>query len=276
MSVSFQDPTDTIPVESYQTIDNNSGTILIKNQTYYIMTATNTTYPVDPAVTVKFHQVIFSFPYGALATPGGAILPFDMTFPDGTTEAYGKITRNADGSDSMLSGIGLGPGPSSNRTAIRLSEHIHPQSGIIMTENQIKLLVSTDANSITQTSTQNYNPFGITALVIYKPTFGCPVTNDTAAVICPQNSFYLKINSASTTYLLGYNICDGNSCTKSDGLSVSLPINSLQPNYQLIALPADLQWKDGDTTKIQLEISPTLDNKTRLQISYENSTIVPQ
>jgi hypothetical protein len=127
MSILFQDLTDTVPVYSYQVIENNSKMISIKNQTYYIMTATNTTYPVDPAVTVQFHKVVFSFPYGALATPGGVILPFDMTFPDGTTEAYGKITQNPDGSDSMLSGMGLGPGPSSNRTDIGLSNHMHPK-----------------------------------------------------------------------------------------------------------------------------------------------------
>ncbi len=136
-------------------------------------------------------------------------------------------------------------------------------------------------NKITQTSytqnTKSYDPFGITALVIYRPILGCPIPlSNTTTVTCPQNDFYLKINSDSIAYLLSYNICDGDSCTKSDGLSIPLPINSLQPNYQTIPLPADLKWHDGDTTSIQLEISPTPDNKTGLQINYENSMIVPQ
>ncbi|MGB6786101.1 MAG: hypothetical protein WBE60_09515, partial [Nitrosotalea sp.] len=99
----------------YQGIENDSGIVSIKNQTYYMMTVSNTTYPIVHGMTVKFHQVTFSFPYGAQATPGGIIIPFDMTFPDGTTETYGNVTKNPDGSGS-ISGISLGPGPSSNRT----------------------------------------------------------------------------------------------------------------------------------------------------------------
>ncbi|MGI0072878.1 MAG: hypothetical protein ACREA3_03585 [Nitrosotalea sp.] len=126
-------------------------------------------------------------------------------------------------------------------------------------------------------NTKNNDPFGITALVIYKPSLGClgPPGNGTSGG-CPLNNFYLKINSNSTAYLLGYNICDGSSCTKSSGLSVLLPTNTiLTPNYQLIGLPVNLQWEDGDTVSIQLQVSPTLDNKTGLLIDHGNSTIVP-
>ena len=120
------------------------------------------------------------------------------------------------------------------------------------------------------TDTKSHDPFGITALVIYHPSLGCLSTG------CPQNNFYMKINSNSTAYLLGYNICDGDSCAKSNDLTVLLPINSgLKPNYQMIGLPVNLQWKDGDMTNIQLEISPTSDNKTRSVVDIENSTIVP-
>ncbi|MGI0058370.1 MAG: hypothetical protein ACREBJ_01270, partial [Nitrosotalea sp.] len=154
ISESHQDPRYAASVEPYQGIKNDSGIVTISNQTYHIMTATNTTYPIDPGMVLQFHQVIFSFPHGAIATPGGVIIPFDMTFPDGTTESYGKIMQNPDGSGS-ISGIGLGPGPSSNKTVTRLSDHMHPQAGITITENQIKLLVSTDANSNTQTEMLN-------------------------------------------------------------------------------------------------------------------------
>ncbi len=142
---------NTIFGDFYQGIENDSGIVSIKNQTYYMMTASNTTYPIAHGMTVKFHNVTFSFPYGAQATPGGDLIPFDMTFPDGTTEAYGNVTKNSDGSGSM-SGISLGPGPSSNRTVTVQSDHRHPQAGVTLTENQIKLLVSTDADTtITQT-----------------------------------------------------------------------------------------------------------------------------
>ncbi|MGI0007733.1 MAG: hypothetical protein ACREAR_07040 [Nitrosotalea sp.] len=127
---------------------------------------------------------------------------------------------------------------------------------------------------ITQTNdmqnTKNYDPFGITALVIYSPPQVC-LSNG-----CPPNNFYLKINSNSTAYLIGYNICDGGSCAKSNGLSISLPTNmGLKPDYQMIGLPVNLQWHDGDLTNIQIEISPTPDNKTGLLLDIGNSTIVP-
>jgi hypothetical protein len=147
-----------------------------------------------------------------------------------------------------------------------------------MTEDKIKLLVSTDTDSITQASDmQNYDPFGITALVIYHPPGLCPVpVSNTTTARCPQNNFYLKINSNSTAYLLGYNICNGNSCTNSNDLSVSLPINTgLKPDYQMIGLPVNLQWKYGDLINIQLEVSSTLDNKTAMSVNIGNSTIVP-
>lgn len=93
---------------------------------------------------------------------------------------------------------------------------------------------------------------------------------------CPPNNFYLKINSNSTAYLLGYNICDGESCTKSNDLSVLLPINVIsKPDYQMIGLPVDLQWKYGDIVHIQLEVSSNDDNKTASPIDLGNSTIVP-
>ncbi len=127
------------------------------------------------------------------------------------------------------------------------------------------------------TDTKNHDPFGITALVIYHPPDICLVPpSNTTTSRCPQNNFYLKINSNSTAYLLGYNICDGNSCTKSNGLSISLPINTgLKPDYQMIGLPVNLQWKYGDVTSIQLEVSSTLDNNTGILADIGNSTIVP-
>jgi plastocyanin len=125
----------------------------------------------------------------------------------------------------------------------------------------------TNENGITNTKT---NPFGITALIIYHPPLGCLSTG------CPPNTFYLKINSNSTAYLLGYNICDDNSCTKNNNLSILLPINTaLYPNYQSIGLPVNLQWKYGDTVNIQLEVSPNADNKTASLLDLGNSTIVP-
>ena len=114
----------------------------------------------------------------------------------------------------------------------------------------------------------NNDPFGIIALVIYHPP-------DVCLGPCPPNTFYLKINSKSPAYLRGYNICDDDSCTKRDDLSVLLPITDiLKPNFKMIPLPEDLRWKYGDSVHIQLEVSPISDTKTILLIDHGNSTIV--
>ena len=90
------------------------------------------------------------------------------------------------------------------------------------------------------------DPFGITALIIYHPPDLC--LNPTSHSIpygmpsCPPNKFYLKINSNSTAHLMGYNICDGDSCTVNNNLSITLPLNTgLNPDYQMIGLPVNLQ-----------------------------------
>ena len=124
---------------------------------------------------------------------------------------------------------------------------------------------------------KNNDLFGITSLVIYHPSLGCmnPPGN-TTTINCPPNNFYLKINSNSTAYLLGYNICNANSCAKNNNLSVLLPLNTIpKPIYQMIGLPTYLQWKDGDMVNIQLRVSSTPDNQTGLIIDKGNSTIVP-
>ena len=127
---------------------------------------------------------------------------------------------------------------------------------------------------------KNSDPFGITALIIYHPPDVClnlvPLFNNTTVHSCPPNKFYLKINSNSTAYLMGYNICDDNSCATNNDLSSLLPLNTgLHPDYQMIGLPVTLPWKYNDTVEIQLYVSPTTDNKTVSLVDLDNSTIVP-
>lgn len=111
------------------------------------------------------------------------------------------------------------------------------------------------------------NDFGINALVIHRPFLGCPVVEN-----CIHPDYYLKINSNSSTFLTGYNICDGNSCIKKDRLFISLPVvDVLHPNYQEIPLPDNLPWKDGDFVDIKVKApsSMILD----ISISSRNATI---
>lgn len=136
---------------------------------------------------------------------------------------------------------------------------------------------ATNVPQTNQVTGVKFNPFGITALIIYHPPDLClSPSSNTTTHSCPPNNFYLKINSNSTAYLLGYNICDGESCAKNNNLSILLPLNiPLKPNYQMIGLPVNLQWKYGDTVNIQLEVSSTTNNETGLLVDLGNSTIVP-
>ena len=113
------------------------------------------------------------------------------------------------------------------------------------------------------------NPLGITALVVYHPFLGCLSPN------CTPNNFYLKINSNSSSYLFGYDICDGQSCARNGTLSVPLPLNSpLKPEYAHVELPQYLKWHDGDAVHLKVMVSSLPDNRTAAPLDLGNSTIV--
>lgn len=114
------------------------------------------------------------------------------------------------------------------------------------------------------------NPFGIAGLIIYYGGGPCGVGT------CPLNTFNLKITSNYTAYLLGYNICDGNSCTTKDNMAILLPISNVSfPNFKTIALPEDLNWKYKDTIHIQVIASAFPENETATSIDLGNSTTIP-
>jgi hypothetical protein len=98
------------------------------------------------------------------------------------------------------------------------------------------------------------NNFGVSALVVHRPIgLGCPTAD------CHFSDYYLKINSKSKTFLVGYNICDGNSCVKKNGIAISLPVlDVLHPDYQELPLPDNLSWKDGDSVNIQVKVPSSL------------------
>lgn len=127
---------------------------------------------------------------------------------------------------------------------------------------------STQSNNLTNTA--QANPLGITALVEFVPI---NMNWDSG----PNYHYYLKISSTSTAYLLGYDICGKDLCVKNDTLSILLPITKLQiPNYTQIGVSdTNHTWNYGDTVNMQLEVSPSIDNKTAYFIDIKNSTIVP-
>ncbi len=114
------------------------------------------------------------------------------------------------------------------------------------------------------------NPLGVTALVTYTAPDSC------LGFSCPPYTFYLKLNSNSTAYLLGYDICGNDLCVKNNTMSALLPINSMKnPNYTSIGLSDNKKWNYGDTANIRLEISPIQNNKNAYFLNIRNSTIVP-
>lgn len=116
----------------------------------------------------------------------------------------------------------------------------------IITAFMVWYFTSYDPTSVTKE-----NNFGIHALVIHSPPYmACP-TED-----CKQPDYYLKINSKSKTLLVGYYICDGNSCVKKDGIAIPLQVlDVLHPDYKKLPLPNDLSWKDGDSVNIRVKVS---------------------
>ncbi|MDE1819009.1 MAG: hypothetical protein KGI19_10460 [Thaumarchaeota archaeon] len=98
------------------------------------------------------------------------------------------------------------------------------------------------------------NTFGLSAMVVHRPPeIGC-FNNQ-----CPPvHDYYLEINSKIKTILVGYNICDGDSCVTQDDMRILLPVQDVvHPGYHELQLPANLSWKVGDPVSIQAKITST-------------------
>ncbi|MGI0092946.1 MAG: hypothetical protein ACREA8_02460, partial [Nitrosotalea sp.] len=80
--------------------------------------------------------------------------------------------------------------------------------------------------------------------------------------------------TTSKSYLLGYEICDGNSCTKDSLQSHQTP--NLQNNFLTVPLPDELnsKWKVGDVVDIKVLISPIFGNSNSTFFDLGNSTIL--
>ncbi|MDC8451606.1 MAG: hypothetical protein LV477_01705 [Candidatus Nitrosotalea sp.] len=267
-------PKTVLTNSSYDGISTDGKSIVtINNQTYYQTTLGYSIDDLKYGTVEKFQNVTFVFPQGLARTTEGGKTTLDVKFQDNGEEIY--------------DGIPTRYGPYANNAITLLSNHVAPQAGITYYGDKIKLLVSTGKQKITNEDkmlyangkTEKANPLGVLALVIYHPPDLCLsliAPSNMTVHGCPPNTFYLKINSVITAYLMGYNICDGDSCTKTNDLSVLLPIkNPLRPNFQMIGLPEDLHWKYGDTVKIQLYVSSANDISTVSLLDLGNSTIVP-
>lgn len=147
------EPKITLNDYSYAGIDEEGNTtVSIDNQTYYQTTLNYSASRLPEATPIQFHNVTFIFPWGTMITPGGAFVMLDMKFPDSFEEIYGTHTTNEFGGIPLPTQYG--PHLAVNSTTV-LSNHLKPQAGMTIYNDKIKLLVSTDANSITQLSADN-------------------------------------------------------------------------------------------------------------------------
>ncbi|WP_166390020.1 hypothetical protein [Candidatus Nitrosotalea sp. TS] len=138
---------------SYAGIDEEGNTtVSIDNQTYYQTTLDYSASRLPEATQIQFHNVTFTFPAGTMITPGGAFVMLDMKFPDSFEEIYGTHTANEFGGIPLPTQYG--PHLAVNSTTV-LSNHLEPQAGMTIYDDKIKLLVSANANSITQTPADN-------------------------------------------------------------------------------------------------------------------------
>ncbi len=99
------------------------------------------------------------------------------------------------------------------------------------------------------------NVFLIHALVIHNP-----LSTPSIGFAGTSHNYYLKFKSElNTCGLVAYNICDGNSCVKNDGMPNSLPVLDFLhlPDYQEFPLPDNLPWKEGDSVNIQVKVQGT-------------------
>lgn len=118
-------------------------TVTINNHPYYMTTLSTMAgiSQIPKGATFTFRNVTFTFPYGSLNTPGGPGTVFEVKYPDGTIEKFGKVAENY-GEVALFV-------PSSPHAKVPIAEtvlgaHQNPNAGVAIYNKgeQIKLLVS--------------------------------------------------------------------------------------------------------------------------------------
>jgi hypothetical protein len=120
----------------YDGLDSKTGIVKIQNQTFFMTTFNGTLSPATGYQQVEFHGIGFTlFPIGALSLEvSGREFYSDIGFQDGQHE---QLWLEPPIYSSMQ-----------NLTITRLTHHMQPQAGIISYNEKIKLLVSTDNQTL--------------------------------------------------------------------------------------------------------------------------------
>lgn len=113
------------------------------------------------------------------------------------------------------------------------------------------------------------NPYGVTARVLIQPTYFSPPIPPKDPIE-PQDVLWFRYHSQEPIQLVGYNICNGMMCIKSEIQSYSPhdPANLDKPQKWTGGTIGDLPWNEGDAVHIRVKIKP-------VTIS-EDGTIIPQ
>lgn len=127
----------------YDEINRDNATITIRNQEYYMTTIKDIKdiWKIPRGYNIQFHNVTFAFPYGSLLSPGGVLVIFEVTYPDGSIEKFGSVSKGAAQAPLGITSI---PGADVPNTQTVLGKHQSPNVGLTIHNkgDQINLLVS--------------------------------------------------------------------------------------------------------------------------------------
>lgn len=135
-------------------------------------------------------------------------------------------------------------------SALPVNTSINQAGNYILVTSFDDFVTSHHAEAMKKFSVISYNitkenAFGINATVYHShKSYPCP---DDAPCFNPL-VYYLEISAKSRTFLLNYNICDGNSCINEDANALIL-----EDSGAIVRLP-DLHWNDGDLVDIQVQL----------------------
>ncbi|MGI0087487.1 MAG: hypothetical protein ACREBI_05965 [Nitrosotalea sp.] len=211
-------PKITLNDYNYVGIDKEgNATVSINNQTYYQTTLDFSADNLPKATPIQFQNVTFTFPEGTMITPGGAFVMLDVKFSDGFEEIYGTHAANEFG--GILVPTPYGPHLAVNSTTV-LSNHMRPQAGITISHDRVKLLVSADNPTFSESSISSENSCG------QFHTAPENQHNSNAVPVLLMNSNSTACANLTFTIASNYKDCNGQTCQEVLRLNSTLSIGN--------------------------------------------------
>ncbi|MDE1763901.1 MAG: hypothetical protein KGH88_06620 [Thaumarchaeota archaeon] len=142
--------------KSITVLENNAGTVLLQNQTYYFETPNYTSDAYTNPTQISFHDVTFTlFPAGF---SGGLPVIHCGLQGSGLGQYYWADAKFSDNTHELLHLFAYSPSVCNLPVPSMFSTHTNPQAGLAFYDGKMKLLVSEDKNDsrITQMSLKAY------------------------------------------------------------------------------------------------------------------------